>query len=208
MYKGFNEDIIKMNKMFDLPVRQSIEPDKDLATKLYQLHNTLTDEVNELLDITAILDEPEFSDTMGKSAKYPIVTIDHYVSLADLLGDMIVYCASEANKHGIYLPEVLQAIMESQWSKLGANGEVIKDENGKFLKGENYQPPEPMIKKLLQARNGMVAVSKHPPYVIPENLENEPLMGSAEAMNRPIGIALEDSVKQEDGTYLCKAKLV
>lgn len=161
MYKGFNEDIIKMNKMFDLPVKQSIEVDKDLATKLYKLHNTLTDEVNELLDITEILDKPLSKITADGDFRYPEVTIDHYVALADLLGDMIVYCASEANKHGIYLPEVLQAIMGSQLSKLGANGEVIKDENGKFLKGENYQPPEPMIKKLLQARNRMVACSRN-----------------------------------------------
>lgn len=161
MYKGFNEDIIKMNKMFDLPVNPSILPDKDLVTKLYQLHNTLTDEVNELLDITEVLDKPLSRMTTDGDFSYPPVTIDHYVALADLLGDMIVYCASEANKHGIYLPEVLQAIMESQRSKLGANGEVIKDENGKFLKGENYQPPEPMIKKLLQARNRMVTCSKN-----------------------------------------------
>lgn len=161
MYKGFNEDIIKMNRMFDLPVKQSIEVDKDLATKLYKLHNTLTDEVNELLDITEVLDKPLSKVTADGDFRYPPVTIDHYVSLADLLGDIIVYCASEANKHGIYLPEILQAIMESQWSKLGANGEVIKDENGKFLKGENYQPPEAMIKKLLQARNRMVACSKN-----------------------------------------------
>lgn len=165
MYKGFNEDIVKMNKMFDLPVKQSIELDKNLATKLYKLHNTLTDEVNELLDITKVLDKPLITENVntGEIFKiaHPPVTIDHYVALADLLGDMIVYCASEANKHGIHLPDVLRAIMRSQWSKLGANGEVIKDENGKFLKGENYQPPEEAIKMLLQARNRMVACSKN-----------------------------------------------
>ena len=134
-----------MNKMFDLPVKQSIELDKDLVDKVLKFHRTLSDEVNELLDIANEVDTP--------------VTIDHYVALADLLGDVVVYCASEAAKHGIYLPEVLQAIMESQWSKLGANGEVIKDKNGKFLKGENYKPPEETIKNLLQARNRMVVCS-------------------------------------------------
>lgn len=158
MYKGFNEDIVKMNKMFDLSVKSSIEPDKDLVNKLLKFHRTLSDEVNELLDITNELNVPKNAYDM---TLYPPVTIDHYVSLADLLGDMIVYCASEAAKHGIYLPEVLQAIMESQWSKLGTNGEVLKDENGKFLKGENYKPPEEAIKRLLQARNRMVACSKN-----------------------------------------------
>jgi len=156
MYKGFQEDIVRMNTIFELPIKQSIEIDKDLATKLYKLHTTLTDEVNELLDITEVLDKTEY---VNGEPYYPSVNIDHYVSLADLLGDIIVYCASEAVKHGIYLPEVLQAIMDSQWSKLGTNGEVIKDANGKFLKGANYQPPEEAIKKLLQARNRMVTLS-------------------------------------------------
>lgn len=169
MYKNFLQDIERMNNMFELPVKQSIELDKDLATKLYKLHNTLTDEVNELLDITEVLDKPVLSREGSiadgsKTVLYPSVTIDHYVALADLLGDIIVYCASEALKHGIYLPEVLEAIMQSQWSKLGANGEIIKDENGKFLKGENYQPPEEAIKKLLQARNRMVACSRNVGY--------------------------------------------
>lgn len=145
MYPEFMQDIVRMNKMFELPVNKSIQLDKDLATKLYKLHNTLTDEVDELLEIIE-----EIIEDVDLPIQ-PQITIDHYVALADLLGDMIVYCASEAFKHGIPLDEVLRAIMASQWSKLGPNGEVIKDENGKFLKGENYRPPEEHIKTILQA---------------------------------------------------------
>jgi hypothetical protein len=161
MYPEFMQDVERMNNMFELPVNKSIVPDKDLATKLYKLHNTLTDEVNELLDITEVLDKPiKKTDDRGITIPvYTPVTIDHYVQLADLLGDMIVYCASEAMKHGIPLDQVLRAIMESQWSKLGSNGEVIKDGNGKFLKGENYKPPEDNIKTILQAHNRQVAMS-------------------------------------------------
>lgn len=170
MYKHFLQDIERMNKVFELPVKKSIEPDQDLSDKVHKFHKTLSDEVNELLLLTEKLDNTRYVDGMPH---FVDVNIDHYVELADLLGDIVVYCASEAQKHGIYLPEVLEAIMASQWSKLGANGEVIKDENGKFLKGENYQPPEPTIKKLLQYRNRMVAVSSHKPYEIPEHLEDD-----------------------------------
>jgi len=161
MYPEFMQDIVRMNKMFELPVNKSIQLDKDLATKLYKLHNTLTDEVDELLDITGVLDKATFSKEGSlvdgsKTVIYPQVTIDHYVSLADLLGDMIVYCASEAVKHGIPIDDVLRAIMASQWSKLGANGEVIKDSNGKFLKGPNYKPPEDGIKLVLLENNRIV----------------------------------------------------
>jgi hypothetical protein len=44
---------------------------------------------------------------------------------------------------------VLQIIMDSNASKLGADGKPIYDANGKFLKGPNYWKPEPKIRELL-----------------------------------------------------------
>ncbi|RCM47979.1 hypothetical protein PA37_06700 [Pseudomonas aeruginosa] len=55
-------------------------------------------------------------------------------------------------KYGIPLEAVLDLIMDSNESKLGADGKPIYDENGKFLKGPNYWKPEPQIKKLLASR--------------------------------------------------------
>lgn len=75
--------------------------------------------------------------------------IDVKVAIADLLGDVIVYCRSEALKYGLPLEKVLDIIMDSNESKLGADGKPIYDENGKFLKGPNYWKPEPKIKSLL-----------------------------------------------------------
>ena len=72
------------------------------------------------------------------------------VAIADLLGDIVVYCRSEALKYGLPLEEVLDVIMDSNESKLGADGKPIYDANGKFLKGPNYWKPEPRIKALLQ----------------------------------------------------------
>ena len=67
-----------------------------------------------------------------------------------MLGDIIVYCRSEALKYGIPLEEVLDIIMDSNESKLGADGKPIYDENGKFLKGPNYWKPEPKIREMLE----------------------------------------------------------
>jgi predicted HAD superfamily Cof-like phosphohydrolase len=71
--------------------------------------------------------------------------------LADLLGDIQVYCASEMAKFGLPLDEVLAIIMRSNFSKLGADGKPIYDERGKVQKGPNYWKwkPEPKIKELL-----------------------------------------------------------
>ena len=77
---------------------------------------------------------------------------DIAVAIADLLGDIVVYCRSEALKYGIPLEEVLDIIMDSNQSKLGADGNPIYDANGKFLKGPNYWRPESRIKALLDAR--------------------------------------------------------
>ena len=43
----------------------------------------------------------------------------------------------------------LDIIMDSNESKLGADGNPIYDANGKFLKGPNYWKPEPKIRDLL-----------------------------------------------------------
>jgi hypothetical protein len=77
--------------------------------------------------------------------------IDQFVlvSIADWLGDMVVYQRSEALKYGIPLESVLALIMGSNFTKLGENGEVLKDENGKFLKGPNFVAPENHIAALL-----------------------------------------------------------
>ena len=77
---------------------------------------------------------------------------DVLTAIADLLGDVIVYCRSEALKYGLPLEDVLDVIMDSNESKLGADGNPIYDGNGKFLKGPNYWKPEPKIKALLESR--------------------------------------------------------
>ena len=41
--------------------------------------------------------------------------------------------------------------VDSNESKLGADGKPIYDANGKFLKGPNYWKPEPKIQALLEA---------------------------------------------------------
>lgn len=67
-----------------------------------------------------------------------------HVMLADWLGDMIIYCASEARRHGIPLEGVLGIIFDSNLSKLDENGNaIIRD--GKVQKGPNYWKPEPKI---------------------------------------------------------------
>ena len=139
MKKPFPERIAAMNAMYKLPAHDGPTLPADLADRLVKFKATLLDEVHEIDEISAL-------------ARNGDAPIDIAVAIADLLGDIIVYCRSEALKYGLPLEEVLDVIMDSNESKLGADGKPIYDANGKFLKGPNYWRPEPRIKALLEAR--------------------------------------------------------
>lgn len=134
MNPNFHAQITAFNKMYGLPVADvptlSLQP---LLHRLPKLKTILLDEVYE----ADTIETPDELDTL--------------TNLADWLGDIIVYCTSEAAKYGIPMRDVLDIIMASNMSKLGAdNLPIIAD--GKVQKGPNYWKPEPKIKELLKAR--------------------------------------------------------
>lgn len=139
MKKSFAQRIAAMNKMYKLPANDKPVLPADVAERLIKFKATLLDEVHEIDDIVAL-------------AENGAAPADIAVAIADLLGDIMVYCRSEALKYGLPLEEVLDIIMDSNESKLGADGKPIYDANGKFLKGPNYWKPEPRIKVLLSER--------------------------------------------------------
>ena len=145
----FLQLIATMNRTYNLPMNRVPSKDMDLPEQLQNFKKILSDEIAEIDDI--IINNEHASDIQAKMAAGNLdeIVLDAYTALADLLADIVVYCFSESLKHGIYLPAVLHNVMVSNFSKLGENGQPIKDETGKFLKGPNYFPPEPAIKELL-----------------------------------------------------------
>jgi hypothetical protein len=139
MTKPFAQRIAAMNAMYRLPASDRPALPADVADRLTKFKATLLDEVHEIDEIVAL-------------SKNGGAATDIAVAIADLLGDIMVYCRSEALKYGLPLEEVLDIIMDSNESKLDADGNPIYDANGKFLKGPNYWKPEPRIKALLEAR--------------------------------------------------------
>jgi hypothetical protein len=122
--------------MFELEVND-VPTDLGIQ-RLTKFRSVLTDELDEISEcITIQLDEN-------------VDAVD-LVKLADCLGDLIVYITSEACRWGIPILPVLHAIMNSQESKL-VDGKPLKaPDNSKFIKGPNYQPPEPEIKRILES---------------------------------------------------------
>ena len=138
MKKTFAQRIVAMNAMYKLPACDTPTVTENVADRLVKFKATLIDEVHEIDEIVQL-------------AKSGASTTDVAVAIADVLGDIMVYCRSEALKYGLPLEAVLDIIMDSNESKLGADGKPIYDANGKFLKGPNYWKPEPKIKALLES---------------------------------------------------------
>ena len=128
-----------MNTMYGLPVsdRATHFPGEPLIDRATKFQRTMADELDELDEIEGMVFDNEL----------PIAQV---TAMADLLGDIVVYAFSEAAKYGIPLDNVLSIIMDSNESKLGADGKPILNANGKFMKGPNYWKPEPRIQVLLE----------------------------------------------------------
>jgi hypothetical protein len=143
--RGFLGDIHVMNETYHLPTPLSPEiPD---AVRIAKFKTILLEEINELDDITPPLSNPEHPAYFEEK-------LDYLVALSDLLADIMVYCTSEARRHGIPISVILFAVMQSNFSKLDVDGKPIHDpKTNKFMKGPNYKPPEERIKQILLSYN-------------------------------------------------------
>ena len=66
------------------------------------------------------------------------------VAVADALGDLEYVVNGMALNMGIPLPEVVKEIHRSNMTKLGEDGKPIYREDGKILKGPDYEHPQLM----------------------------------------------------------------
>lgn len=144
----FDEDIKLFNAMYLLPTLSSPgipfvgDSEKSARIKLMErlagfkdILKEELDEVDEIIRKAGAGDPPE-----------EILT-----ALADWLGDIQVYCASEMRKFGLDNSVVLSIIMASNRSKLGRDGKPLYDARGKVMKGPDFFPPEPEIRRYIAA---------------------------------------------------------
>ena len=146
MTTQFTKDVIRFNMMYRLaanctpaiPFVTSSEKGTaraQLVERLFEFKKIMSDEIGEV-------------DEIMNKARAGEDKIDLLVDLADWLGDLQVFCASEMLKFGLPNEAVLGIIMESNFSKLQTDGTpLIVD--GKLQKGPGYWKPEPKIKKIL-----------------------------------------------------------
>ena len=164
--RNFESKVMYFNGMYKLPVApypqiESIvqherkkNPDLELTGKaaiekrLLDFRKTLADELNEVDDIIGWMKAgvKKNKDT-GTLEEYTVV--DLLVDIADWLTDIPVYCASEMVKYGLPVSQSQDIVMASNFSKLGADGNPIYNDEGKVLKGPGYWKPEPQLKAMI-----------------------------------------------------------
>lgn len=64
------------------------------------------------------------------------------LGFAKELADLLYVCYGTAVALGIDIDKVFEEVHESNMSKLDLNGQVLRREDGKVLKGPKYKPPD------------------------------------------------------------------
>lgn len=134
-------EILAFMQVLEKRVMHGIDWDANLIAQSLVDNGVPASRIESLVDaFTLAIDTRKEGITVDEEFERQIL-----VMVADWLGDMQVYNRSEALKYGIPLEAILMCIMGSNFTKLGADGEVLKDENGKVLKGPHFIAPEKHI---------------------------------------------------------------
>lgn len=157
---SFKFNIARMHNIFRLPIaaEPTLEVGQDPIARLDGFQKTLMDELREwdtadegklsirdkLIAYKELHTDSNASPEQLEEARQEVL-----VDIADWFGDLIVYCRSEAMKFGLPLEDVIDAIMGSNFTKIGP-GEPQYDANGKVMKNMDYfVPPEDAIRTIL-----------------------------------------------------------
>ena len=117
------------------PVGAPMNKKADNGGSLLLLRNSLILEEafeveSEVVDFDKSLGVPKHPDDVDKAA------------LTKELADLLYVTIGMAVTFGLPLCEVFERVHQSNMSKLGEDGKPIYREDGKVMKGPNYQPPK------------------------------------------------------------------
>lgn len=127
--------------------------DIEAFNKMYKLEKPTAPTwlAGRLKDFGRIIQE-EVDEGGGLVTTGDRIEIELLTNLSDWLGDIVIYCLSEMLRWGLDPETILRIIMQSNFSKLGADGEPIYDDRGKVMKGPGYWKPEPALKDYIMSR--------------------------------------------------------
>ena len=105
--------------------RYNLQNSRNLTKRSYQ-KNLIVEEFKEFLEAEGELwhNHPDYPSEALKE-----------------LADLVYVCYQYAENMGWFLDEALDRVHQSNMSKLGEDGRPIYRDDGKVLKGPNYEPP-------------------------------------------------------------------
>lgn len=161
----FEYRCMAMNLRYELPVAEHptvLALGESVVSRLVKFKSILGKELAEVDEIiakaTALETNTGYYSGPEDKAGHKVDELEVLTDIADLMVDLQVYCVSEMLKYGIPLVSIQNIVMDSNDSKLDANGQPIKDEEGKFQKGPNYWKPEPIIRRILKERRVLAGI--------------------------------------------------
>lgn len=122
----------------------------DAAQMLAEFHRVFAhpDDTDELRrSCRAVLHAEEHAELMDalKWANAPLAPGSERIALEGLareLADVVYVAYGTALTYGIDLDAALAEVHRANMSKLGADGRPIQREDGKVIKGPNFEPPD------------------------------------------------------------------
>lgn len=104
--------------------------------KAYDIQNSLSARARQKSLIVE-----EFKEFIEAEYNMALMDINSRADCLKELADLVYVCAQYAENMNWDLEQALRRVHKSNMSKLGEDGKPIKREDGKVLKGPNYQPP-------------------------------------------------------------------
>ena len=104
--------------------------------KAYDIQNSLSARARQKSLIVE-----EFKEFIEAEYNMALMDINSRADCLKELADLVYVCAQYAENMDWDLEQALRRVHKSNMSKLGEDGKPIKREDGKVLKGPNYQPP-------------------------------------------------------------------
>lgn len=136
----------EFHRAFSLPVesRPRVPDERTVRLRLA----LLLEEFHELAEATCqqpCAQQQAFLDTLAE-ARVQLEALSGFqvdlVAVADALTDINYVTYGAGHSFGIDLDATCAEVHRSNMSKLGADGQPVKDARGKVLKGPDYQPPQ------------------------------------------------------------------
>jgi len=113
------------NQAKEFRSRYNLKNGTNLKQRTYQ-KNLIVEEFKEFLEAEGML--------FRNNDQFPAEALKE-------LADLVYVCYQYAENMGWFLDEALDRVHASNMSKLGEDGLPVYREDGKVLKGPNYQPP-------------------------------------------------------------------